>query len=611
MSTLGKAVVEYSADTAKFISDVGRAAVVFDRSMSKMEQGIQNLRNALVTAATAGGLGLLVKSAIDAGDQLNKLSQKSGIAVESLSALKFGAELADVNVEALTIGLKEFNKSLAEANDENSKAAQIFKALGVDIRQGPEVALRQFADAISKLPDGITKSATATEILGKAGANMIPFLNQGARGMDEAAERARRLGLIVGPDFAAKAEQFNDNLKTLGKTTDALGISLADKLVPGLTSLTENLVKASEKGNLFLGILKEIVKLDLALLSKIPGPIGAAADAAAERLFANTPGVGAMGPNATRGKIRRPEQAPPPPPNADALACAVSGGKWVNGRCVRPGDDKDATFVGRQLTEGMAEEARLAAEAAQNTDDFNATMRERQRFEEMWGDLVAHMTLPQMREYHKLRLEIIDAEQAHEIVVGQLQGGFDGLGNALATDTRLAQDLGFTFASAFEEAIVTGKKLREVVQGLGQDIARIIIRRSITEPLGNSITDALARSGIGALSGGLFNVSAPVVDGVEPAFDYSFDGLVGGSSGFAVGTDFVPRTGLALVHQGEQIIPADEARQGGVMNQYTIQAVDAPSFVRLLSSPAGERTVTALIERAHRRNGRSSGMRSR
>ena len=36
-------------------------------------------------------------------------------------------------------------------------------------------------------------------------------------------------------------------------------------------------------------------------------------------------------------------------------------------------------------------------------------------------------------------------------------------------------------------------------------------------------------------------------------------GLVGGGVGFAVGTDYVPETGLALIHKGEMIIPAEEA----------------------------------------------------
>src|SRR3990167_2101497 len=273
MSTLGKAVVEYSADTAKFISDVGRTAAMFDKSMARMEAGIMGLRNALVAAAGLGGFSVLIKGAIDAGDQLNKLAQKVGISVERLSEFKLGAELADVNLEALTIGLKEFNKALTEAQDPNSKSAGIFKALGVDASQNPEEALRRFADAMSLLPDGAAKTAVAVEGMGKAGMNMIPWLNQGAAGMDRAARSAKNLGVVISAEFAAQAEQFNDNLKLLSKNVDALGVKMASGLIGGLETLTSRLVAATEKGEAFKGFLREslflmTVMADLAFLPR-------------------------------------------------------------------------------------------------------------------------------------------------------------------------------------------------------------------------------------------------------------------------------------------------------------------------------------------------------
>lgn len=50
-----------------------------------------------------------------------------------------------------------------------------------------------------------------------------------------------------------------------------------------------------------------------------------------------------------------------------------------------------------------------------------------------------------------------------------------------------AKELGMTFSSAFEDAVIGGKKLRDVFDGLLQDIARIVLRRSVTEPLAAAI----------------------------------------------------------------------------------------------------------------------------
>jgi len=193
MSTLGKAVIEFSADTAKFVGDVGRTAALFDKSMGQMERGIQNIRNSIAGLVGVGGLGALVKHSIDAGEELNKLSQKAGIGVQALSELKHGALLADVDMQGLTVGLKEFNKSIVEAGDETSQSAKIFKALGVDLTQGPEVALKQLATRFAEMKDGSEKTALAAALFGKAGSDMIPWLNSGAKGMAKAAEQARAL----------------------------------------------------------------------------------------------------------------------------------------------------------------------------------------------------------------------------------------------------------------------------------------------------------------------------------------------------------------------------------------------------------------------------------
>lgn len=49
--------------------------------------------------------------------------------------------------------------------------------------------------------------------------------------------------------------------------------------------------------------------------------------------------------------------------------------------------------------------------------------------------------------------------------------------------------LGATFSSSLEDAIVNGNGLRSVIQGLGQDILRITVRKTITEPVGNAVSD--------------------------------------------------------------------------------------------------------------------------
>jgi hypothetical protein len=67
----------------------------------------------------------------------------------------------------------------------------------------------------------------------------------------------------------------------------------------------------------------------------------------------------------------------------------------------------------------------------------------------------------------------------------------DGLGKVnetLREQKSIADELGLTFSSAFEDAVIGGKSFSEVLKGIEKDIARIIIRKSVTEPLGNAIS---------------------------------------------------------------------------------------------------------------------------
>ena len=61
--------------------------------------------------------------------------------------------------------------------------------------------------------------------------------------------------------------------------------------------------------------------------------------------------------------------------------------------------------------------------------------------------------------------------------------------------------LGATFSSSLEDAIVNGNGLRSVIQGLGQDILRITVRKTITEPIGNALTGAFSGFSLSKLFG--------------------------------------------------------------------------------------------------------------
>jgi hypothetical protein len=79
--------------------------------------------------------------------------------------------------------------------------------------------------------------------------------------------------------------------------------------------------------------------------------------------------------------------------------------------------------------------------------------------------------------------------------------------------------------------------------------------------------------------------------------------VAGSVSAFDVGTNYVARTGLAMIHQGEEIKPAQGTGPytgGGSTVHLNINAVDSRSFASLVNSNPG--LFTGLIKRALRDN---------
>ena len=101
---------------------------------------------------------------------------------------------------------------------------------------------------------------------------------------------------------------------------------------------------------------------------------------------------------------------------------------------------------------------------------------------------VLERELDARRRISRAMIEMDQKKQAIDEINQQTRSGADA-----------ARELGMTFTSAFEEAVVGGKRFSQVLQGLYQDILKIALRKTITEPMAGIFSD---------LFGGLFGKSS-------------------------------------------------------------------------------------------------------
>lgn len=209
----------------------------------------------LTGGAAVTGLIAITKRAVDAGDALYKMSQKTGLAVEDLGKLQYAADLSGVSSEALQKGMTSLAVGMVEASVGSGQAGEAINRLGVSaknadgsMRSSMEV-LYDLADVFSLMPDGVEKTNLAVDIFGKRlGAEMIPLLNGGGAGLKAMGDEAERLGLIMSTELAKKSEEFNDNVARLGSLSESAGIKIANALIPALNELITQFLDAGKAG---------------------------------------------------------------------------------------------------------------------------------------------------------------------------------------------------------------------------------------------------------------------------------------------------------------------------------------------------------------------------
>ena len=247
-AVLGAIEVQMLMDLARWQQDVGNAGRVMDQGLAKMKSSIGSVMGGLMAGLSVAAFGNWIKSAIDAGDATKEFSQKTGVAAKDVAGLQLAFRQGGVDGDALSASMGKLSKQMVEGN-------KAFDLLGVStrntdgtVRDVMEV-LYDTADAFASYEDGAAKSALAQEIFGKAGAALIPTLNEGSKGMKEMADIANKLGLTISAETAEAADKFNDTLDLLGQGSQGMARQVAAELLPTLNSLAGSMLKNKLEGD--------------------------------------------------------------------------------------------------------------------------------------------------------------------------------------------------------------------------------------------------------------------------------------------------------------------------------------------------------------------------
>lgn len=207
-----------------------KAARQFAAAVRKMAVG---------AGVAAGAMLALVKKVADVGDQAAKDAKKLGLTAEAVQELSHAAKLSGSNVGTMKTGLQALARGLNDATTKGTgPAAEAFEQLGLSL-DDPAVKSNDLnavmdlvADRFEEMPNGAKKTALAMKLFSRSGAELIPMLNEGSRGIGEMRKEARDLGLVMSNEMAAESERFNDDLERTQGMLFGVAATLATDLMP-------------------------------------------------------------------------------------------------------------------------------------------------------------------------------------------------------------------------------------------------------------------------------------------------------------------------------------------------------------------------------------------
>lgn len=693
--SLASLVVELSANTARFSSDMGKAVHMAERAAQSIKYALGTIGVGVSADYFAG----LIKGSIDVQEKLFQMNRATGASVAELEQMRQVAQLSGTDFDTVGTAMARLARTMSGSGVETVVATQALKFLGISAKDSTGnfrdvgVVMKELADKTSLYADGAGKTALVQDILGKGAAILIPY-------MHELADTTERASGVTAESVKA-AHEFTIQLKEMKEAAEQTWIQLANYLVPTLTDLLKkfNDLKASGGwANAVLGFvdlkdgtesigemeskLRElektrdalgsnkwlakfwnmddlvIVNAQIAMLetrikamqglqSRQIREIGLATEppsdsakpglkynrgdptAAAAELKLFTSSLQALEQElgkfneqtqfektyyqTTEGSLKKLSKAH----KDELLVLAVEiderrnllqvGKAWIAILQAEEATQNNINSMvanynqtNHEYLQNLKFETGLIGKTAIEQEKLNAMhaidLDLRQKLnaaagiagisDEQLGELQASLTkAAKAQKEAVLESVTFRIEKERDWVTGAKQAindYTDAVTNAAAQTKNFFTNAFKSMEDALVEFTMTGKlDFKSLADSIISNLVRINIQRNIMAPIEKAMEPSGALGGMfGKLFEGMFGGGGSTSSMAAAAGNSgAMEGMLVGR--FASGTDYVPRTGLALVHEGEAIIPAVENRGGGPNFYIDARGADQAAFARL------------------------------
>jgi hypothetical protein len=619
----GSIIVDLLLKTGTFEADTkraGKALKDFEKDAVATGKAIGLALGTIIVAAGTAAVAM-GKAALESIDAFNDLKDATGASIESISAIDRVARETGVGFETVSTALIKLNQALNSAKPD-SPTAEALARIGLSYKElralDPGEALRVLAVRLSEFADDGNKARLVQDLFGKSLKDVAPLLN----------DLATKTSLVASTstEAALEVERFRKELFKLEANGTDLARSLTVDVVTSINKTIDAFRRGSAEGESFFQTLRREQLKMLGNVIRLPS----------EENYSNE-GRGSIDRNENYGNEgNRRRSVGEPAERAKATKARKEAKKetkdldeqvkaYLEHLKELSRAEQDAAKAAEdhyteqaKVLDGYKEEAAVARELAKTygftREELEALDREKllaqaaalellaiQKEEKEGGEVLGRLYREQakaIREAAAAREELSRKQTLLE--KDPLTGATQAVKDYLDEVSRAGDATRRVVEGAIYglEDVLSSKSPKEaakrLVDGLIQEFYRLLVIKPLMKSLlgeGGGLGDAI--KGIFGLLGGGSGTAIP-------------SSSVSAFPQFATGTESVPKTGLALVHQGEKIIPASRAREGTkvVVNNvpagYTIDASEDGDGTTVLDMRSVAR---AEIARASRPGG--------
>lgn len=202
---------------------------------------------AVGTAAAGLGKSLLdsAKQTSEAGDKIEKMSQKVGMSAKAYQEWDYVLKISGTEMSSMTTGLKTLTNKLDDAKNGSEGAKEMFSKLGLSMEDlstmSREEVFAATIEGFQGMADSTERAALANDLFGKSGQDLTPLFNTSAEATRELINEVNEYGGVMSDDAVKASAAFKDSLTKLNTTFEGLKNSVVSNLLPSLTDVTDGI----------------------------------------------------------------------------------------------------------------------------------------------------------------------------------------------------------------------------------------------------------------------------------------------------------------------------------------------------------------------------------